>query len=44
MEFEAIAREYSGMLYRHIHRMVGNAEDAQDVLQEVLLLDRKSVV
>ncbi|NOZ13945.1 MAG: RNA polymerase sigma factor [Acidobacteria bacterium] len=38
MEFEAIARQYSGMLYRHIHRMVGNREDAQDVLQEVLLL------
>jgi len=38
LEFEAIARQYSGMLYRHIHRMVGNREDAQDVLQEVLLL------
>lgn len=38
MEFEAIARQYSGMLYRHIQRMVGNREDAQDILQEVLLL------
>ncbi len=38
MEFEAIARQYSGMLYRHIHRMVGNREDAQDILQDVLLL------
>ena len=38
MEFEAIARQYSGMLFRHIHRMVGNREDAQDILQDVLLL------
>jgi len=38
LEFEAIARQYSGMLYRHIHRMVGNREDAQDILQDVLLL------
>ncbi len=26
------------MLYRHIHRMVGNREDAQDILQDVLFL------
>jgi len=38
LEFEAIARQYSGMLYRHIQRMVGNREDAQDILQDVLLL------
>lgn len=36
--FDALTRQYSGMLYRHIYRMVGNAEDAQDLLQEVLLL------
>lgn len=37
MEFEAITRQYSAMLFRHIYRMVGNHEDAQDILQEVLL-------
>lgn len=38
LSFDAIAEQYSGMLYRHIYRMLGNAEDAQDVLQDVLLL------
>ena len=38
ISFDAVTRQYSGMLYRHIFRMVGNAEDAQDILQEVLIL------
>lgn len=37
LSFDAIAKQYSGMLYRHIYRMLGNVEDAQDVLQDVLL-------
>jgi len=37
MEFEAIAKEYSPMLLNHIRRMLGNLEDAEDVLQEVLI-------
>lgn len=38
LSFDAIAKQYSGMLYRHIYRMLGNTEDAQDVLQDVLVL------
>ncbi len=38
LSFDAIAKQYSGMLYRHIYRMLGHPEDAQDVLQDVLLL------
>jgi len=37
MEFDAIAKQYSPMLLNHIRRMLGNLEDAEDVLQEVLI-------
>ncbi len=35
--FDEIVREYSGMLYNHIRRMIGNDEDSRDILQEVFI-------
>ena len=35
--FDEIVREYSGMLYNHIRRMIGNDEDSKDILQEVFI-------
>ncbi len=36
-DIESIVKEYSGMLYNHIRRMVGNDEDSKDILQEVFI-------
>jgi RNA polymerase sigma-70 factor (ECF subfamily) len=36
-EFESIFREHSEFVYRTAHRVTGNAEDAEDVMQTVFL-------
>ncbi len=36
-DFNEIVRQYSGMLYNHIRRMIGNEEDSKDILQEVFI-------
>lgn len=35
--FEEIHKRYFGRLYAHAHKMLGNADDAQDVVQEVFI-------
>ncbi len=35
--FESFARAYSEMLYNYLRKLTGNGEDAEDILQEVLL-------
>ncbi len=34
---DEIMKQYGGMLFNHIRRMLGNEEDAKDVLQEVFV-------
>ncbi len=36
-DFDEIVKQYSGMLYNHIRRMIGNDEDSKDILQEVFI-------
>lgn len=36
-DFDEIVKQYGGMLFNHIRRMVGNEEDAKDILQEVFV-------
>ena len=35
--FEGLVHRYQGRVYHHVQRMLGNAEDAEDVTQEVFV-------
>ncbi|MBM4434796.1 MAG: sigma-70 family RNA polymerase sigma factor [Chloroflexi bacterium] len=41
--FEELAREAEAGLYRHVLRIVGNAQEAEDVVQDALLSSWKSL-
>ncbi|BBB33152.1 RNA polymerase sigma-70 factor, ECF subfamily [Thermotomaculum hydrothermale] len=36
-DFDEIVKQYSGILYNHIRKMIGNDEDSKDILQEVFI-------
>lgn len=41
--WEEVARRYGGFLYTVAYRLTGNADDAQDLVQEVLLRVRRGL-
>lgn len=42
-DFDDIVKQYSGILYNHIRKMIGNDEDSKDILQEVFISVYKKI-